>query len=131
MIPSPRMEKAMTHPVGRLRRAIACSILLAPILLSGCSGRDSFSQKDFVGKWKSSRLVTPLYLRENGEWEIQKDDGAVLQYGVWQYKDKAILWSYKIDGQIGHDRNTVLSVTRREFQLREKDGSTTTFARLD
>lgn len=119
----------MTFPA---RRALAALILVAPMLLIGCSRHKPISQKDFVGKWKSSRMATaPLHLRDNGECEIVKDDGTVLQYGVWQYKDSAILWSYKVDYQVGHDMNVVLSAAPREFQLREKDGSVTTFARLD
>lgn len=89
------------------------------------------NRKSFVGKWQSSRLLTPLRLYENGEWEILKDDGAVLQYGVWEYKNNALLWSYKIDGEVGHDINAVLSAKAQAFQLKEKDGSTTTFVRLD
>lgn len=101
------------------------------VLVSGCSGREPITEKSFVGKWQSSKLKSPIYLRENGEWEIRTDDGAVLQYGVWQYKDKKIIWSYKLDGVTGHDPNPVLVVTPREFQVQERDRTTTTFVRLN
>ena len=114
-----------------LKRISVSFILFVSVVLFGCFGQ-SIGTKNFVGKWKSSRLITPLYLYENGEWEIKKEDGAVLQYGVWQYKDKTILWSYKKEGsEIEHDQNTVLSVSSREFQLREEDRTTTIFKRLD
>ena len=105
-------------------------LLIIAALLSGCS-HETNTEKDFVGKWKSSRLETPVYLYENGEWEIKTESGAILQYGVWQYKAGFITWSFKVNSQVGHDVNPVLSVTPREFQVRENDGSTTTFTKLD
>lgn len=101
------------------------------ILLYAGSGREVITEKDFVGKWKSSKLETPIYLYATGEWEIKTEDGAVLQFGVWQYKDKKIIWSYKIDANVGHDVNAVLSATSREFQVQENDRTTTTFSKLD
>ena len=103
----------------------------ALILFYVGSGREAIKEIFFVGKWKSSKLKTPIYLYANGEWEIRKDDGAVLQYGVWQYKDKRIIWSYKIGSHVGHDSNPVLSATAHEFQVGESDGTTTTFKKLD
>lgn len=120
------------RPVGtvdRARRRFVAAMIAVP--LTACSRRSSVTARDFVGKWKSSRLTTPLRLEENGEWQIVQDDGSVLQRGVWQYLDHAILWSYKVDGEIGHDKNAVLSVSPGKFELRERDGSTTTFVRLD
>lgn len=115
-----------------LRVALPC--VLAGVLLAsagaGCS-RPSVSARDFVGEWKSSRLVTPLVMRDDGTWEIREADGHVLQYGIWQYKDDRIMWSYKVDSQIGHDINPVVSVKPREFKLRERDGTVTTFERRD
>lgn len=99
--------------------------------LNGCSKRETFTENNFVGKWKSSKVTTPVYLYANGEWEIKTDDGVVLQYGVWQYNDNKIMWSVKVDNQISHDTNAVLSATPQEFQLRERDRSTTTFSKLD
>ena len=99
--------------------------------LNACSDRQTFTEKSFVGKWQSTRASTPIYLYDNGEWEIKSDDGAVLQYGVWQLKGQNIVWSYKIDSSIGHDSNHILSVASREFKVRESDRSTTTFSRLD
>ena len=108
------------------------NLLLVTVLitLGACSG-EKVSEKQFVGKWKSSKLETPIYLHDNGEWEIKTEDGAVLQYGIWQYEDDSIRWSYKINSQIGHDVNAVLSATPLEFQVKEGDGSTTTFSKLD
>jgi len=114
-----------------LRHATIRSImvgLLVLLLVTGCS--ESVSTKSFVGKWKSSKLTTPLHLYENGEWEIRTDDGGVLQYGVWVFKDNTIIWTYKNGSEIGHDPNAVVSVAAQEFKLRERDGSITNFVRL-
>lgn len=124
-VPAPRSWRSAAA-------ALVAAILTAALMpLYGCSGGDPFSEKNFVGKWKSSKLETPIYLHANGEWEVKTDEGAVLQFGVWRYKDKTLLWSYKIDGQVGHDPNAVLSASAREFQLRERDRTTTTFVKLD
>jgi hypothetical protein len=105
-------------------------LLLVALMCSGC-GRETTSDKSFVGKWKSTRLETPIYLYDNGEWEIKTEGGAILQYGIWQYEDNKIRWSYKVNSTIGHDVNAVLSTTPQEFQVREQDGTTTIFSRLD
>lgn len=101
------------------------------ILLYGCSGREAATEKSFVGKWKSSKLETPVYLYSNGEWEIKSDEGSVLQYGVWEYKNRKIKWSFKFGTEVGHDVNPVLSSTPQEFQVQESDRTTTTFKKLD
>jgi hypothetical protein len=108
-----------------------CFLLAATLSFSGCSNRDAIDAKHLVGKWKSSKLATPLYLHANGEWEIKTADGAILQFGVWEYKDRKIIWSYKVDSHIGHDTNPVLSAKPAEFRLRESDNTTTIFTRLD
>ena len=105
-------------------------VLLVLVLVTYCSG-PKVKQSDFVGKWKSTRLVTPLYMYGNGEWEIKKDDGTILQYGVWRYEDKKIIWTVKLDSYIHHDVNPLLSFAPREFKLREADGATTMFSKLD
>ncbi|MBC7607984.1 MAG: hypothetical protein H7228_00165 [Polaromonas sp.] len=106
------------------------AVVLSVIFLGACSKREAVTGKTFVGKWQSSKLVTPLYLYENGEWEIKKDDGAVLQYGTWEYKDDQILWSFKVDSAVGHDVNPVLVATSKQFQLKESDQTITSFAKL-
>ena len=100
------------------------------LALTGCGARDKVSAASFVGKWKSSKLETPIYLYANSEWEIKKDDGHVLQYGVWEFKDGRITWSFKMGAHIGRDINVVESVTAQEFKLREDQGLTT-FVRLE
>ncbi|OYT90437.1 MAG: hypothetical protein CFE43_18265 [Burkholderiales bacterium PBB3] len=112
----------------RLLALVALMSLLAP--LTGCSGRKAPTAASFVGKWQSSKLDTPVHLYSNGEWEIKKDDGSVLQYGVWEYKDGRIIWNYKMGSQIGRDVNIVQSVNATEFRLHE-DQAITTFKRLD
>lgn len=112
-------------------RLVLTVMLLVIATLNGCSNRETFTEKNFVGKWKSSKTTTPIYLYENGEWEIKTDGGNVLQYEVWQYFENKIMWSFKMDDKIGHDTNAVLSATPREFKLRESDRSTTTFSKLD
>ncbi len=105
---------------------VALAIILFFIFSS-----EKITEKDFVGKWKSSKLATPIYLYANSEWEIKKDDGAILQYGVWQYKDKKLTWSYKMDGSVGHDVDPVVSANSKEFKVLENDGVTTIFTRLE
>lgn len=105
--------------------------LLTAVMLAGCSKPEPVTAQHFVGKWQSSKLTTPIYLYENGEWEIKSDTGTVLQYGVWEFKGDKIIWSFKYDGYIGLDPNLVVSTTPREFQLREADGKITTFRKLD
>jgi hypothetical protein len=111
-------------------RLVLTVMLLLLATLNGCSSGERYAESNFVGKWQSSRETTPIYLYENGEWELKTDDGVVQQYGVWQYFDNKIMWSVRVDSRIVHDPNAVLSVTPGEFQLREKDGSVTTFRKL-
>ena len=106
-------------------------MLLLTATLNGCSNKDAFTEKEFVGKWMSSRVTAPVYLYENGDWEIITNDGASQQYGVWQYKENKIMWTVRVDGRIIHDTNAVLSAAPREFRLREGDSSITTFSKLD
>ena len=106
------------------------AVLLVALSICAC-GTHATSEKDFVGKWKSTKLETPIYLYENGEWEVKSEDGKVLQYGIWQYEGNKIRWTYKIRSQISHELNEVLSASSSEFQLKELDGTTTTFSRLD
>jgi hypothetical protein len=114
---------------------LGLAFLFATVLIFyACSDRQTVTDKSFVGKWKSSRVETPVYLYNNGEWEIKTEDGAILQYGVWEFKSDKIIWSYQADpntGRIERDVNDVLSATPREFQLVERDGSNTIFKRLD
>lgn len=112
-------------------RLLLVSMLVLIAVLTGCSGGEKYAERDFVGKWQSSRVTTPVYLYDNGEWELKLDDGTVQQYGVWQYFDNKIMWTVRVDGRISHDVNAVLSAGPREFQLRERDGSTTIFSKLD
>ena len=123
----------MTTPPSLALRPLPLSMwvaLLCMALLAGCSQRPATTAESFVGKWRSSKLDTPIHLYSNGEWEIKKDDGAVLQYGVWDYQDGRIVWNFKMGGQIGRDVNTVQSVTPTEFRLHE-DQAITTFKRLE
>jgi|CXWL01.1.fsa_nt_gi hypothetical protein len=101
------------------------------VLLASCSHDEvkMIAEGNFVGEWHSTRSTMPIYLYGNGDWEIKNDDGKVLQYGVWQYKNNAIIWSHKAGWQVEHDVNKVLSFTPVEFQLRESDNSITTFTK--
>jgi hypothetical protein len=101
------------------------------LLACACSGRNNVTEDNFVGKWRSSKLETPLHLYKNGEWEIKKDDGAVLQYGIWQYRNQQIIWTFKMGPNVGHEANAVLLATPDKFQVREMDQSVTTFSKLD
>jgi hypothetical protein len=115
---------------GKLQRQIA-SILIGGLLILALAACQRISASDFVGKWQSSRAGTPIHLAANGEWEIRKDDGTILQYGIWRYADKKIIWSIKDGARVIDDPTPVLAVERAEFRLQERDGATTVFRRLD
>jgi len=110
-------------------KKISILLLVFAISFSGCSAREAITENDFVGKWESSRTKTPIYLYGNGEWEIKTDDGSILEFGVWQFRNEKIIWSFKAGSEIMHDPNPVLSVTPREFKLREQDSTITVFSR--
>lgn len=93
-------------------------------------GDKRISEADFVGKWQSSRTNTPIHMAANGEWEIRTEEGRVLQYGLWRYADKQLVWTYKQGSQFFDDANPVLSVEAASFKLRETNGTSTVFHRL-
>ena len=115
----------------RYSKFVFAVMLVLLATLNGCSSGEKYIESNFVGKWQSSRTTTPVYLYANGEWEFKAADGTVQQYGVWHYFDNKILWSVRVDGTIIHDPNPVLSAGPNEFQLRERDGSTTIFRKLE
>ncbi len=104
--------------------------LVLSVALCACGAKNHATHATFVGKWKSSKLETPLVLFDNGEWEIKQDDGGVLQYGIWEYRNGNIIWSFKSGGQLIRDVNPVVSATSQEFRLQE-GGQVTVFKRLD
>lgn len=120
----------MTLPLRRHFWIWALAAALLGLALAACGKRDPYSPALFVGKWKSSKLETPLVLYENGEWEIRKDDGGVLQYGLWEYRDGRLVWIIKMGGELHRDVNPVLSANKKEFRLQEGP-HVTVFHRLD
>jgi hypothetical protein len=109
---------------------LALLVALLGIVLAACGDRNKATHATFVGKWKSSKLETPLFLYANGEWEIKNDDGGVLQYGIWDYRDGRIIWTIKLRSEIMHEVNPVVSATDKEFRLKEGT-QVTVFERLD
>ncbi len=107
---------------------IAAVVLIT--VLVGCSKEDPYKEKDFVGNWKTTRATARVHLYEDGVWESIRESGEVEQYGVWMYTKGKILWTVRVDEQIIHDPNPVLSASPNEFTLRERDGSVTTFTRI-
>lgn len=120
--------RVLSRVMISLRAAYRC--LVAAVLLVGMAACQRIHERDFIGKWQSSRAVTPIYLAANGEWEIRRDDGTVLQYGVWRYADRQLVWSIQQGARILDDPTAVLAMTRDQFKLQERDGSTTVFQRL-
>ncbi len=122
-----------TPPTRHRRRRQATAALCAlacSALLGACSPKQKLGPENFVGKWQSSKMPTPIYLYSNGEWEIKQDNGVVVEYGVWEYKEGSILWTYKNGARMLHESDRVVTYTTREFQLIEKLG-VTVFTRLD
>lgn len=106
------------------------AMLALPVLLAAC--QKPLEAAQFVGRWKSSRLATPMVLLANGEWEIRTAEGQVLQYGLWQLDGQRLIWRIlDDDGRLSRDVNPVVSMEARRFVLLERDGSKTTFDRLD
>ena len=62
---------------GNVLRLIAAA-LVGSLFFVGLAGCQRISEGDFVGKWQSSRAITPIHLAANGEWEIRQDDGTIL-----------------------------------------------------
>lgn len=112
-------------------RWVAGALLVLAASLGACSKQESIKDQSFVGKWHSSKATAPIRMDENGEWELLTTEGGVTQYGVWQYFDNKLMWSIMVDGYMHHDVNSVLSANPKEFKLRERDGSVTTFSKLD
>ncbi len=71
-----------------------------------------------VGKWRSSRLTAPLYLHDNGEWEIKQDNGLVLQYGLWAYHSQNLVGTLKQGTVISREVNPAVSLKPSAFTLR-------------
>lgn len=120
------MNAFLTVSLGRM----ALLMVLSGSVLSACGAKHQATHASFVGKWKSSKLETPLVLLDNGEWEIRQDGGGVLQYGIWEYRDGNIIWSFKNGAQIVRDVNAVVSSKEQEFRLQE-GAQITIFQRLD
>ena len=130
MTASQRRDSAMPMFISLPGKSWILGILfgLCCLVFDGC--KKTISEDDFVGKWQSSRAVTPIHLAANGEWEIRQDDGTVLQYGLWRYEEKQIIWNVMQAGRLVSDRNPVLLVAPMQFHLKEADGAVTVFRRL-
>lgn len=116
-----------------LSRWCALALLgLSLVGVPGCSRAPAPKAEQFVGKWRSSRLASlPLTLASNGEWEIKGEGGTALQYGVWRIEGQRLLWTTRMNGRVVNDSNVILKIEPKRFELREADGSTTQFNRLD
>jgi hypothetical protein len=100
-------------------------------LFSTVSKKYQIKDSDFVGKWVTSKTFTPIYLYPNGEWEIKKEDGNVLQYGIWHYEPGYLVWVNKQGEQLINDRNPVVAMAKNQFKVREQNGSVTVFTKQD
>lgn len=115
---------------GRITR-LFFRVLLAGVFAFGLVAcKKAISEKDFVGKWQSTRTNTPIHMGANGEWEIRAADGHVLQYGLWRFADQKLIWSVKQEGKLVDDPNPVLTMAPTEFSVQELNGSTTVFKRV-
>lgn len=117
----------------RFRKRCAVFAAWAAIaLMAACSRQAEPLAQEFVGTWRSSRMVSaPVVLMSTGEWEIRSDTGNVMQHGVWRLERGTIVWTVRAGGHIESDRNPIVAWAERSFRLREADGSVTTFDRLE
>lgn len=118
-------------------RSPRATVLLASLamctIVAGCNTRskpDPYAAGNFVGEWQSTRTNTPILMLDNGEWEIRASDGTMLQYGVWSYHRRRIIWSHKNAGSYLHDTTPLLSYEQGRFVVEEADGTQTTFSRV-
>ena len=113
--------------------AFALALISFMLSFGACSKTETFTAKNVVGVWKSSRAAeTPISMYDNGEWEVRSADGKVLEYGVWQLVGQnRIMWSHMDqDGRAMHEVNLIISVTPDKFIVQELDKSATTFIRI-
>lgn len=118
----------MSGLVRNGRRFLAVMLVLVTAL-GGCTFKGEYSEKDFVGKWTSTKYASPIYLYENGEWEVISDTGGVTQYGVWQVTGNKIMWSFKLGGKVHHVREKIQTLSTQEFTLGEGN-KVSTFKRI-
>ncbi len=50
---------------------------------------------------------------------------------MWHIFDNKLMWSVIVEEQMQHDVTAILAASRDEFQIRERDRSTTTFKRIN
>lgn len=124
-----RAVQRRTQPLPRTV-ALGAVLLAVAALCLACTPSGADTRHMLVGKWQSSRLTTPLYLHDNGEWEIKQDNGLVLQYGLWAYHSKNLIWTFKHGTVISREVNPVVTLKPSAFTLRENDRTLTTFTRL-
>lgn len=116
---------------GRSGTKFVIAAVLGVLAASWISRRDTAAEPStFVGKWESSRSKTPTYIFANGEWEIRRSESNILEYGVWRLERGSFIWTYKDQSGYQDDINPVISASRDQFRLRERDGSITTFVRI-
>ena len=125
----PASRRVLSPALSRRQLGISGAVLLASWCVA-CSPSDAEKRQWLFGKWQSSRSTTPLHLYSNGEWEIRQDNGVVLQYGLWEYAGKQLVWTVKQGEEINRDINPVISLKPDAFALRENDQSITSFKRL-
>lgn len=129
LFPQLAYRKPLSSALSRRQLGIGGAVLLASWCVA-CSPSDAEKRQWLFGKWQSSRSTTPLHLHSNGEWEIRQDNGVVLQYGLWEYAGKQLVWTVKQGEEINRDINPVISLKPDAFALRENDQSITSFKRL-
>lgn len=78
----------------------------------------------FVGNWHSSQFHGAILLNADGTW-----NGGI-HSGRWTTRDGSIVWTYDDENNKREEVNVILTRTPNRFEIREQDGTVTTFTRI-
>lgn len=94
-------------------------------IIGSCSRKDdSYNARSFIGTWSSSQ-VGKITLNCDGTWQVSK-----CNFGKWFLRNNNMVWTYS-DNPGKEDINPILRFKPDEFVLREMNGATTVFKKVE